>query len=46
MHSTLASMSSGHALDYAIGQMGSADHFDAGHVDMPADTSHDAVHHA
>ena len=42
----LASMSSGHALDYAIGQMGPADHFDVGHFDVPAATSHDVVHHA
>jgi hypothetical protein len=47
MHGVLASMPSGHALDYAIGQMGSADHFDAGHFDIPADTSHhDIAHHA
>jgi hypothetical protein len=37
----LASMSSDDALDYAISQMGPADHPDAGHFDMPADTSHD-----
>jgi hypothetical protein len=42
----LASMSSGHALDYAIGQLGPADHFDMGHFDIPADTSHDMGHHA
>jgi hypothetical protein len=46
MHGALASMSSGHALDYAIGQLGSADHFDIGHLDVPADTSHDMAHHA
>jgi hypothetical protein len=46
MQGALASMSSGHALDYAIGQMGPADHVDVGHFDMPADTSHDTVHHA
>jgi hypothetical protein len=47
MHGVLASMPSGHALDYAIGQMGSADHFDAGHFDIPADTSHHEIaHHA
>ena len=34
------------ALEYAIGQMGPADHFDVGHFDIPADTSHDTVHHA
>ena len=46
VHGALASMPSGHALDYAIGQMGSADHFDAGHFDIPADTSHhDIAHH-
>ena len=38
----LASMSSDDALDYAISQMGPADHLDVGHSDMPADTSHDA----
>jgi hypothetical protein len=38
----LASMSSDDALDYAISQMGPADHLDAGHSDMPADTSHDS----
>jgi hypothetical protein len=37
----LASMSSDDALEYAIGQMGPADHFDAGHFDVAADTSHD-----
>lgn len=37
----LASMSSGDALEYAIGQMGPADHFDVGHFDGPAETSHD-----
>ena len=37
----LASMSSDDALDYAISQMGPADHLDVGHFDMPADTSHD-----
>jgi hypothetical protein len=36
----LASMSSDDALEYAIGQMGPADHFDLGHLDV-ADTSHD-----
>src|SRR5258705_473207 len=46
LHGALASMSSDHALDYAIGQMGPADHFDVGHFDVPADTSHDMVHHA
>jgi hypothetical protein len=46
MQGALASMSSGHALDFAIGQLGSADHFDVGHFDLPADTSHDVVHHA
>jgi hypothetical protein len=35
-------MSSDDALDYAISQMGPADHLDVGHSDMPADTSHDA----
>lgn len=37
----LASMSSDDALEYAIGQMGPADHFDVGHFDGPAETSHD-----
>jgi hypothetical protein len=37
----LASMSSDDALEYAIGQMGPADHFDVGHFDVTADTSHD-----
>jgi hypothetical protein len=46
MQGALASMSSGHALDYAIGQLGSADHFDIGHLDVPTDTSHDMAHHA
>jgi ribosome modulation factor len=45
MQGALASMSSGHALDYAIGQMGPADHFDVGHFDAPADTSHHDVGH-
>ena len=36
----LASMSSDDALEYAIGQMGPADHFDLGHFDVAADTSH------
>ena len=39
----LASMSSDHALDYAIGQMGPADHFDIGQDDV---TSHEGVQHA
>lgn len=37
----LASMSSDDALEYAIDQMGPTDHFDVGHVDGPAETSHD-----
>jgi hypothetical protein len=37
----LASMSSDDALEYAIGQMGPADHFDVGHFDVPSDISHD-----
>jgi hypothetical protein len=41
MQVALASMSSGDALEYAIGQMSPADHFDAGHLDVAADTSHD-----
>jgi hypothetical protein len=45
-HAALASMSSDDALDYAISQMGPADHldvghFDVGHFDVPGDTSHD-----
>jgi hypothetical protein len=42
MQGALASMSSDDALEYAIGQMGPADHFDVGHFDVPTDTSHDA----
>ncbi|MDH2357237.1 hypothetical protein QCM80_42730 [Bradyrhizobium sp. SSUT112] len=45
MQGALASMPSGHALDYAIGQMG-PDHFDVGHFDMPTDTHNVDVHHA
>jgi hypothetical protein len=41
MQSALASMSSDDALEYAIGQMGPADHFDVGHFDVPPDMSHD-----
>jgi hypothetical protein len=41
MLGALASMSSDDALEYAIGQMGSADQFDVGHFDVAADTSHD-----
>jgi hypothetical protein len=37
----LASMSSDDALEYAISQMGPADHLDVGHFDVAADTSHD-----
>jgi hypothetical protein len=37
----LASMSSDDALEYAISQMGPADHVDVGHFDVAADTSHD-----
>jgi hypothetical protein len=43
IHSALASMPSA---DYAISQMGPADHFDVGHFDTPLDTSHDMGHHA
>ena len=46
LHGALASMSSDHALDYAINQMGPADHFDVGHFDVSHDGSHDAGHHA
>jgi hypothetical protein len=52
MHAALASMSSDDALDYAISQMGPADHFeaghsdadhsDAGHLEIPVDTSPDS----
>src|ERR1700716_2270929 len=41
MQAALASMSSDDALEYAIGQMGPADHFDVGHFDVAADTSND-----
>src|SRR5205823_14028703 len=41
MQVALASMSSDDALEYAIGQMGPADHFDVGHFHVPADSSHD-----
>ena len=41
MLSALASMSSDDALEYAIGQMGPADHFDVGHFDVPTEASHD-----
>jgi hypothetical protein len=41
MQAALASMSSDDALEYAIAQMGPADHFDVGHFDVPVDTSHD-----
>jgi hypothetical protein len=41
MQVALASMSSDDALEYAIGQMGPADHFDVGHFDVAGDTSHD-----
>ena len=34
MQGALASMSSDDALEYAIGQMGPADHFDVGHFDV------------
>jgi hypothetical protein len=40
MQVALASMSSDDALEYAIAQMGPADHFDGGHFHM-ADVSHD-----
>ena len=39
-HAALASMSSDDALDYAISQIGPADHMDVGHFDVPVDTSH------
>jgi hypothetical protein len=37
----LASMSTDDALEYAISQIGPPDHFDVGHFDVAADTSHD-----
>lgn len=40
-HAALVSMSCDDALDYAISHMGPADHLDVGHIDMPADASHD-----
>jgi hypothetical protein len=43
MQGALASMSSDQALEYAIGQMGPADHFDEGQFDV---ASHDMVHDA
>jgi hypothetical protein len=45
MQGALAAMSPGHALDYAIGQMSPADHFDVGHFDVSHDVSHDTVQH-
>jgi hypothetical protein len=45
MQGALAAMSPGHALDYAIGQMGPADHLDVGHFDVSHDVSHDTVQH-
>jgi hypothetical protein len=41
IHGALASMSSDDALEYAIGQMGPAEHLDVGHFDVAVDTSHD-----
>jgi hypothetical protein len=41
MLGALASMSSDDALEYAISQLGPADHFDVGHSDVATDTSHD-----
>ena len=41
MLGALASMSSDDALEYAISQMGPADHSDVGHFDVAADASHD-----
>jgi hypothetical protein len=41
IQAALASMSSGDALEYAISQMGPADHFDVGHFDVAAETSND-----
>src|SRR3984893_11501682 len=40
MQGALASMSTDDALEYAIGQMGAAGHFDVGQFDVPTDTSH------
>ena len=41
MLGALASMSPDDALEYAIGKMGPADHFDVVHFDVGAETSHD-----
>jgi hypothetical protein len=41
-HAALASMSVDDALDYAISQIGPADHLDGGCLDIPPDTSHDS----
>ena len=41
IQAALASMSSDDALEYAISQMGPADHFDVGHFDVAAGTSND-----
>ncbi|MCA1495192.1 MULTISPECIES: hypothetical protein [unclassified Bradyrhizobium] len=41
IHGALASMSCDDALEYAIGLMGPAEHFDVGHFDTATDTSHD-----
>jgi hypothetical protein len=40
VQAALASMSPDDALDYAIAQMGPADHCDTGPLDVPPDTSH------
>ena len=40
IQAALASMSPDDALEYAIAQMGPADHFDTGPFDVPPDTSH------
>jgi hypothetical protein len=41
MQAALASMSSDDALEYAISQLGPAEHLEGGHFDVAADTSHD-----
>ena len=41
MQVALASMSSDDALEYAIAQVGPADHFEGEHFHVPADMSHD-----
>ena len=40
IQAALASMSADDALEYAIAQMGPADHFDVGPLDVSTDSSH------